>query len=144
MPRTTKPKPKQVQIPVPKPVQKSIPKHVPTQVPVQRQNHSMFETMKQGFSFGVGSSIANNMTNRIFNSKDKDENASLPAGEMHLTACAKSQLEQSSNRHTSREDINKEENKLTTDKRYELYNKCLEKNDKNIDCNIILQKNTIN
>ena len=138
MPRTTKQTPKPVQ--TPKPTQ--VP--TPTQVQVQKQNNSIFETMKQGFSFGVGSSIANNMTNIIFNSKDKDENESIPAGEMHLTACAKSQLEQSSNRHTSRENINKEENKLTTDKMYELYNKCLEKNDKNIDCNIILQKNTIN
>ena len=33
------------------------------------------------------------------------------------------------------------EPKLTNDKIYELYNKCLEKNDKNIDCTTILQNN---
>ncbi len=34
------------------------------------------------------------------------------------------------------------EPKITTEKMYELYNKCLEKNDNKIDCNIILQQNT--
>jgi len=122
MPRTTKQKPNPVPRPlpvtrpvqVPRPRPRPIPRPNTIPLPVQMQNHSMFETMKQGFSFGVGSSIANNMTKRIFNSKDKEE------------------------------DKNKEEVKLTTDKMYELYNKCLEKNDKNIDCNIILQKNTFN
>ena len=33
------------------------------------------------------------------------------------------------------------EPKLTNDKIYELYNKCLEKNDNNIDCTTILQNN---
>ena len=32
-----------------------------------------------------------------------------------------------------------DETKLTSDKIYEIYNKCLEKNDNNIDCNAILQ-----
>ena len=35
------------------------------------------------------------------------------------------------------------ETKLTSDKIYEIYNKCLEKNDNNIDCNVMLQ-NIIN
>jgi len=75
------------------------------------QSHppSMFDTMKQGFSFGVGSSIAHS----IFGPKNKDENV-----------------------------IKKEvsdETKLTSDKIYEIYNKCLEKNDNNIDCNVMLQ-----
>jgi hypothetical protein len=40
--------------------------------------------------------------------------------------------------------INKDvnESKLTTDKMYEAYNKCLEKNENNIDCTIILQNTT--
>ncbi len=88
-----------------------------TSPPIQSQSHqikssqppSMFDTMKQGFSFGVGSSIAHS----IFAPKNKDENV-----------------------------IKKEvsnETKLSSDKIYEIYNKCLEKNDNNIDCNAILQ-----
>jgi hypothetical protein len=40
------------------------------------------------------------------------------------------------NRIFNSKDENKNESKI-----YELYNKCLEKNDKNIDCSIILQNN---
>jgi hypothetical protein len=81
--------------------------------PLQSHPPSMFDTMKQGFSFGVGSSIAHS----IFGPKNKDENV-----------------------------IKKEvsnETKLTSEKIYEIYNKCLEKNDNNIDCNVMLQ-NIIN
>ena len=84
-----------------------------TYTPLQSNPPSMFDTMKQGFSFGVGSSIAHS----IFGPKNKDENV-----------------------------IKKEvsdETKLTiTDKIYEIYNKCLEKND-NIVCNAMFQ-NIIN
>jgi hypothetical protein len=73
----------------------------------------MLDTMKQGFSFGVGSSIAHNMVHNIFNSKNKDE--------------------------TVKKNEIPNETKLSPDKIYELYNKCLEKNDNNIDCNVILQ-----
>lgn len=79
---------------------------------------SMVDSMKQGFSFGVGSSIAHNMVNTIFNSKNKDEIGNI------------------------KEITN--ETKLTSDKIYELYNKCLEKNDNNIDCNIILENTNNN
>lgn len=75
---------------------------------------SMLDTMKQGFFFGAGSSIAHN----IFNSKNKEE-----------TIIKKETI-------NTNETIN---NKLTTDKVYELYNKCLEKKDNTINCNIILE-----
>jgi hypothetical protein len=81
------------------------------------QPPSMIDTMKQGFSFGIGSSIAHNMVNTIFNSKNKDEII------------------------IKKEIIN--ETKLTSENIYELYNKCLEKNDSNIDCSNILN-NIIN
>jgi hypothetical protein len=82
----------------------------------QSQPPTMVDTMKQGFSFGVGSSIAHNiMVHRIFNSNNKDDGPK------------------------KNEPIN--EPKLTNDKIYELYNKCLENNDKNIDCTTILQNN---
>jgi hypothetical protein len=72
-------------------------------IPLQSQPPTMWDTVKQGFSFGIGSSIAHN----IFRSKDVNK------------------------------DVN--ETNLTADKIYEAYNKCLEKNDNNIDCTIILQ-----
>ncbi len=87
----------------------------PVYTPPQIKSPSMLDTMKQGFSFGVGSSIAHNMMNSIFNSKNKDE--SINTKETMLT----------------------NEPKLTTDKVYELYNKCLEKKDNTINCNIILE-----
>lgn len=77
--------------------------------PLQIQPPSMFDTIKQGFSFGVGSSIAHS----IFGPKNKDENV-------------------------NKKEVSNE-TKLTSDKIYEIYNKCLEKNDNNIDCNVILQ-----
>jgi hypothetical protein len=45
----------------------------PVYTPLQIKTPSMLDTVKQGFSFGVGSSIAHNMMNSIFNSKNKDE-----------------------------------------------------------------------
>ena len=72
------------------------------------QPPSMIDSMKQGFGFGIGSSIAHN----LFRTNNKDEE--LKKSEI-IT-----------------------EPKLTDDKIYEVYNKCLEKNDNNIDCTTIL------
>ena len=99
----------------PPPHRAASPLPAPTTVNTPSQVPSMVDTMKQGFSFGVGSSIAHNMVHRIFNSNNKDEGPK------------------------KNEPIN--EPKLTNDKIYELYNKCLEKNDNNIDCTTILQNN---
>lgn len=81
--------------------------HAPSHSPAP----SMVDTMKQGFSFGVGSAIANNLFRTNNNQETPKKN----------------------------EPIN--EPKLSNDKIYELYNKCLENNDKNIDCTTILQNN---
>lgn len=91
MPRSTKHSPKQTILPAPK------------QPAVYTSSPSMLDTMKQGFSFGIGSSIAHNMMNSIFRPTTK-------------------------------------ETKLPTDNMHELYNKCLEKNDNTINCNIFLEK----
>jgi hypothetical protein len=111
MPRSTKQKttftPKSVPRSVSPPAPRSVP--APALTPAQTQSQSMFDTMKQGFSFGIGSSIAH----RLFD-PSPHRNEVIP----------------------------KNESKLTTEKMYELYNKCLEKNDNKIDCNIILQQNT--
>jgi hypothetical protein len=71
---------------------------------------SMFDTMKQGFSFGVGSSIAHN----LFGNKNKDEVVNKKETPV--------------------------EPKLSADKIYELYAICLDKNDNNIDCSKILEQ----
>ena len=92
---------------------KTPPPPMRTPTPLQNQPPSMLDTIKQGFSFGIGSSIAHS----IFGPKNKDENV------------------------IKKEPSN--ETKLTSDKIYEIYNKCLEKNDNNIDCNVMLQ-NIIN
>ena len=73
------------------------------------QAPSMFDTMKQGFSFGVGSSIAHN----IFSNKNKDEVVNKKETQV--------------------------ETKLSADKIYELYAICLEKNDNKTDCSKILE-----
>ena len=78
-------------------------------VPVP-QGPSMFDTMKQGFSFGVGSSIAHN----IFGNKNKEEVVNKKETQV--------------------------EPKLHADKIYELYAICLDKNDNNIDCSKILEQ----
>ena len=62
---------------------------------------SMFDTMKQGFSFGVGSSIAHN----LFGNKNKEEVVNKKETPV--------------------------EPKLHADKIYELYAICLDKNDNN-------------
>ncbi len=123
MPRTTSksnyksytPLPRQIPPPIPRtpaPLQSQVPP-MKTPTPLQNQPPSMLDSIKQGFSFGVGSSIAHNMMNSIFGSKNKDE-------------------------HINKKEVS-DETKLTTDKIYEIYNKCLEKNDNNIDCTLILQ-----
>ena len=87
----------------------NIPPPVKSQPQVQAP--SMLDTMKQGFSFGLGSALAHS----LFKPKPNDEIV------------------------ITKEITN--EPKITTDKMYELYNKCLEKNDNNIDCSIILNNN---
>ncbi len=77
----------------PAPRQSIPPPQINPSVPVYNPP-SMLDTIKQGFFFGAGSSIAHN----IFN-----------------------------------------EPKLTSDKVFELYNKCLEKKDNTINCNLILE-----
>jgi hypothetical protein len=72
---------------------------------------SMFDTMKQGFSFGVGSSIAHN----LFDNRKKDE---VVVNKKETPV----------------------ETKLSADKIYELYAICLDKNDNNIDCSKILEQ----
>lgn len=62
---------------------------------------SMMDTMKQGFSFGIGSSIAHNIMNSIFRPAPTPN----PTTNMH-----------------------------------DLYNKCIEKNDSTINCNVYLEK----
>jgi hypothetical protein len=89
----------------------------PSPMPIQRSSNSMMDTMKQGFAFGIGSSIAHNLFDSKPNSKNENENKTINKNEIT------------------------NEPKLTTDKMYELYNKCLENNDRNIDCTIILQNN---
>jgi len=86
-------------------------------MPIQRSSNSMMDTMKQGFAFGIGSSIAHNLFDSKPNSKNENENKTINKNEIA------------------------NEPKLTTDKMYELYNKCLEENDRNINCNIILENN---
>ena len=94
----------------PPPLQSHKPSPMKPTAPLQTQPPSMFDTMKQGFSFGVGSSIAHS----IFGPKNKDENV-------------------------IKKEVSDETKLTTTDKIYEIYNKCLEKNDNNIDCNAMLQ-----
>ena len=97
----------------PPPMPSPAPSPVPTIIPAPSHSHapSMVDTMKQGFSFGVGSAIANN----LFRTNNKEETPKKS------------------------EPIN--EPKLSNDKIYELYFKCMENNDKNIDCTTILQNN---
>ena len=119
MPRSTKqkttftPKSASRTVSVPPPAPRSVPAPAltPAPVPIQIQSHSMFDTMKQGFSFGIGSAIAH----RLFDpSPHRNENIPkndvIPKNEVILKS-----------------EVNNE-SKLTTEKMYELYNKCLEKN----------------
>ena len=75
------------------------------------QPPSMVDSMKRGFGFGIGSAIAHN----LFRTNNKEESP-------------------------KKNEITNEP-KLTNDKIYEVYNKCLEKNDNNTDCTTILQNN---
>jgi hypothetical protein len=73
--------------------------------PLQSQQApSVTDSIKQGFSFGIGSAIAHNMVNRVF---EAPQPITKPA----------------------------------PDKMYELYNQCMEKNDKNVNCSDILLEN---
>jgi hypothetical protein len=84
------------------------------------QSPSMMDSIKHGFSFGIGSSIAHNMVNKIFNSNDKPS---------------------TDKPHIDKPSIDKPSiDKSSIDKMYELYNKCLEKNDNNVNCSDILEK----
>jgi hypothetical protein len=69
------------------------------------QAPSMMDTMKQGFSFGVGSAIAHNMMNSIFRPAQTPTTTTPPKESMH-----------------------------------DLYNKCVEKNDSTVNCNVYLEK----
>ena len=113
MPRSTNSKLSQTKQNIPPPRRAPSPAHMPssTNTPLKSNSEppSMVDSMKQGFGFGVGSAIAHN----LFRTNNKDESPKK-------------------NEITT-------EPKLTNDKIYELYNKCLEKNDNNIDCKIILQ-----
>jgi hypothetical protein len=84
----------------------SAPKPMPA--PLQ-QGPSVTDSIKQGFSFGIGSAIAHNMVNRVFG---KPEPA-LPTTPLPTTTPQQ-------------------------DKMYELYYQCMEKNDKNVNCSDIL------
>ena len=123
--RSTKFTPKSAPAPrsIPPPASRSVPAPAltPTHLPLQTQSQSMVNTIMQGFSFGIGSSIAH----RLFDpsphrNESNPKNENIPRNDV----------------------IPNNEYKLTTEKMYELYNKCLEKNDNKIDCNIILQQNT--
>jgi hypothetical protein len=80
---------------------------------------SMLDTIKQGFFFGAGSSIAHN----IFNSNSKNTKETINTNEHKLSSEPKLISEP----------------KLSSDKVFELYNKCLEKKDNTINCNLILE-----
>jgi hypothetical protein len=99
---------------IPPPIKTHVPLQSQSQPSIQIQPPTMWDSVKQGFSFGIGSSIAHN----IFRSKDVNETI---------------------NKNETK-DVN--ESKLTTEKMYEAYNKCLEKNENNIDCTIILKNTT--
>jgi len=95
----------------PPPMPSPVPTIIHTPSHTPSQPPSMVDSMKQGFGFGIGSAIAHN----LFRTNNKDE--------------------------TPKKNEVANEPKLSNDKIYELYNKCLENNDKNIDCTTILQNN---
>ncbi len=102
MPRRTNNKP----MPVPKTLSSAAapPPAAPPKAPLQ-QGPSVTDSIKQGFSFGIGSAIAHNMVNRVFGKPEAPQPITKPA----------------------------------PDKMYELYNQCMEKNDKNVNCSDILK-----
>lgn len=95
------------------------PKSIISQNPTQQNNISqsptMFDSIKQGFGFGVGSSIGNKIVNTIFNSKDKEDTTENNVKILN-------------------------DSNSTTDDIFKLYNKCLEEKDNSIECNNILEK----
>ncbi len=117
MPRSSNSKSseKKQNIPPPRPAPSPAPTPAPTII--QPPSHSssqppsMVDSMKQGFGFGIGSAIAHNLFRTNNNQETPKKNEPIT------------------------------EPKLSNDKIYELYNKCLETNDKNIDCTTILQNN---
>lgn len=135
MPRTTKHTPISRSAPIHRSVHSSPPGPAPgpatplpkTPLPMQTPSPgpapSMFDGIKQGFSFGLGSALAHS----LFKTTPTPTPTPIPIP----------------NEIIKKEEIINEP-KITTDKMYELYNKCVEKNDNNIDCNIILQSNTYN
>jgi hypothetical protein len=84
--------------------------------PIQHQQNSsspsIFDSLKQGFGFGIGSSIGHKVVESTFNSISKDS--------------------------INHEVIQKECN-LTTSQMYELYYKCLEEKNNDTKCNDILE-----
>jgi hypothetical protein len=105
MPRRTNNKPMPVaKVPPPAAQPKAPPPAAPPKAPLQSQAPSVTDSIKQGFSFGIGSAIAHNMVNRVF---EAPQPITKPA----------------------------------PDKMYELYNQCMEKNDKNVNCSDILLEN---
>lgn len=73
---------------------------------------SMFDFVKQGFGFGLGNAISHKVMDSVFNNNPKSEKSEI--------------------------DYQIKETKNTYDM-YELYNKCLEENKQDIDCNNILK-----
>lgn len=102
---------------IPPPAAKSVSNSPQQSNNLVSQSPSIMDSMKQGFSFGVGSSIAHNMVNKIFNTNDKSE-------------------------PVDKKTVDEPTPTLTTDKIYDLYNKCLQQNDYNANkCIDILEKN---
>jgi hypothetical protein len=107
-----------------KPLASPPPPAVPQKNSTISQSPSMMDTIKQGFAFGVGSSIGNNIVNSIFNSKSTTTN----------------NTNNSDIANNISSPINEPIIKISTDKMYKLYNKCLEENNTNINCSDILEK----
>ena len=81
---------------------------------------SFFDSMKQGFGFGVGSSLAHKAVDSIFNSPVTDKNNGK---EIDII----------------KKDVSLNTlNSVNTSELYELYNKCLEETNRDIKCNDIL------
>ena len=73
---------------------------------------SMFDFVKQGFGFGLGNAISHKVMDSVFNNNTKNEKSEIDY-----------QVKEPKN----------------TNEMYELYNKCLEENKQDIDCNNILK-----
>jgi hypothetical protein len=99
---------------IPPPITKNIPP--PKQISPNNsiESPSIFDSMKQGFGFGFGSSLGHKAIDSIFNSSQKKE-----------------------------QEIKEPVNKLTSSQIYELYNKCLEETKGDIKCNDIINNQTL-